>query len=133
MNAKDLTLIVVAKDEQSMRGFDQTHVNAARNCFGHQLLAATAFPTRKLWLATSRPEIFGLCHADALFGPGALDMFAQTAGERKVCGMVGRSADPATMFGSVHKLHLDQPIPISRKGQSQRSILFRCSSAGTPG
>ncbi len=107
MNAKDLTLVVVAKDEQSMRGFDQTHINAAETIlvinYRNQSLAEIAN-----WHLTSCREISGLCHADAVFGAGALDIFAQSAGEGAVCGMVGRSADPATHVWSVHKLHLDQ-------------------------
>jgi hypothetical protein len=91
-----------------MRGFAQTHINAAETIlvinYRNQPLAEIAN-----WHLISCREIFGLCHADALFGPGALDVFAQTAGEGAVCGMVGRSgADPATHVWSVHKLHLDQ-------------------------
>ncbi len=118
MNAKDLTLVVVAKDERSMRGFDQTHINAAETIlvinYNQEPLSSIAnrfLGSSFLVPATSQNRvnpIFGLCHADAVFGAGALDVFAQSAGEGAVCGMVGRSADPATHVWSVHKLHLDQ-------------------------
>ena len=130
MTAKDLTLVVVAKDEQSMRGFDQTHVNAA-----HTVLVINYWqqPLSKLanyWLATS-PNVFGLCHADALFGPGALDIFAETAGEGAVCGMVGRCADPATHVWSVHKANL-QDHPNFKEGPISTldsvSVFFRRDS-----
>ena len=48
MNAKDLTLVVVAKDEQSMRGFDQTHVNAAETILVINYRHSTACANRKL-------------------------------------------------------------------------------------
>ena len=131
MNAKDLTLIVVAKDEQSMRGFDQTHVNAAHTVLVINYWQQPLSQLANYWLATSWPDVFGLCHADALFGPGALDVFAQTAGDRKVCGMVGRSADPATHVWSVHKLHLDQH-PLFKEGPISTldavSVFFRRDS-----
>lgn len=141
MNAKDLTLIVVAKDEQSMRGFDQTHVNAAETIlvinYRNQPLAQianwhlTSYAENGLGSQLGCRKIFGLCHADALFGPGALDVFAQTAGEGAVCGMVGRSADPATHVWSVHKLHLDQH-PLFREGPISTldavSVFFRRDS-----
>ena len=88
MNAKDLTLIVVAKDEQSMRGFDQTHVNAAHTVLVINYWQQPLSQLANYWLATS-PEVFGLCHADTTFGPGALDVLAKTAGDGAVCGIVG--------------------------------------------
>lgn len=41
------------------------------------------------WLATCPHEVFGLCHADAVFGLGALDAFAAEAMRGAVCGIVG--------------------------------------------
>ena len=129
MTAKDLTLVVVAKDEQSMRGFDQTHVNAAETILviNYHIQSLAQIANRHI---TNR-EIFGLCHADALFGPGALDIFAQTAGEGAVCGMVGRCADPATHVWSVHKANL-QDHPNFKEGPISTldsvSVFFRRDS-----
>lgn len=135
MTAKDLTLVVVAKDEGSMRGFDQTHINASEtilviNYFGWSLASIANFHLERMGIKSSLP-IFGLCHADALFGPGALDIFAQTAGEGAVCGMVGRCADPATHVWSVHKANL-QDHPNFKEGPISTldsvSVFFRRDS-----
>ena len=93
MTARDLTLVVVGYDEQNMRRFDLSHVNASEvvlvinyrqlplSDIGNWFLGLRALP------ATG--GIFGMCHADTTFGPGALDVLADTAGKGAVCGIVG--------------------------------------------
>ena len=97
MTAKDLILVVVGYDEQNMRRFDLTHVNAAECVlvinYHQSPLSAIGNSYLMAWslsgdLTRERP-IFGLCHADTTFGPGALDVLAKTAGDGAVCGIVG--------------------------------------------
>ena len=93
-----LTLVVVAADQERAKVFDWTHVNAAEavlvinyenmplSVIGNTYLLGDRTPLG------SRP-IFGLCHADVPFGPGALDALAACAGEGNVCGVVGMNPD----------------------------------------
>lgn len=103
MTARDLTLVVVGLNEANMRLFDLTHCGAAETILvinhqdeplswiGNRWLFDTGAPSFP-YPAGRRP-IFGLCHADTYFGPGALDAFAQCAGEGNVCGVVGMNPD----------------------------------------
>lgn len=45
------------------------------------------------WLDKTDCEVFGLCHTDVTFGPGALDIFYAYAAAGEVCGIVGVDAD----------------------------------------
>jgi hypothetical protein len=94
MSAKNLTLLVVGYDEANMRRFDLTHCGAAEThlVINYQKLAlgtlGNLFLNSAIILGNN---IFGICHADSYFGPGALDKFAEVAGEGAVCGLVGFS------------------------------------------
>jgi hypothetical protein len=91
MTAKNLTLLVVGYDEANMRRFDLTHCGAAETLlvinYRNIGLAALA----NFYLRNISREIFGICHADSYFGPGALDKFCEVAGQGAVCGLVGFS------------------------------------------
>jgi hypothetical protein len=92
MTARDLTLVVVGLDEANMRQFDLTYVNAG-SCvlvINYEKVPLSIIGNGRL--LGSKP-IFGLCHADTYFGPGALDAFAACAGEGNVCGVVGMNPD----------------------------------------
>ncbi len=94
MTAKDLTLVVVAADKKGMRQFDLTYCGAAQtilviNYLNDGLAKIGHYHATE---AITTP-IFGLCHADVVFGPGALDAFTQCAGEGNVCGVVGMNPD----------------------------------------
>ena len=92
MTAKDLTLVVVASSPEDARRFDWTHVNAAETVLviNYSKAALSRIGNAELFQAAG---IFGLCHADVIFGPGALDAFAKCAGAGAVCGVVGMNPD----------------------------------------
>ncbi len=104
MTARDLTLVVVGADEASARAFDKTHCGEARvivvtnhrqqalSVIGNWHLDPSRSATQREISITHHP-IFGLCHADTWFGPGALDAFVACAGEGNVCGVVGMNPD----------------------------------------
>ncbi len=88
----DLTLVVIGKDQAALESFDRSHVDSGdlrliANTAG-RALAAIANEE----MQTSRP-LFGLVHADAVFGRGALEAFVADARAGAVCGIVGRDAD----------------------------------------
>lgn len=102
MTAKDLTLVVVASSPEDARRFDWTHCNAA------ETVLVINYPKAALSQIANRFHgfhdplfrrpfwercIFGLCHADVIFGPGALDALAKCAGAGAVCGVVGMNPD----------------------------------------
>ena len=83
----DLTLVVVAKNEENARRFSASHgclivVNSSRRSLasiGNSLLDK------------SSARVFGLCHADMEFGPGSLQAFYDCAIQGAVCGACGRN------------------------------------------
>ena len=85
----NLTLVYVAKDQAGLDAFDLTHMTGAEvigwtNDAG---LALSRIGNEMLDRCNS--PVFGLCHADAVFGPGALDAFVAEAMRGAVCGIVG--------------------------------------------
>lgn len=94
-----LTLLAIGKDEASLKSFDQANIEDVRLVLvaniKHQPLSMIA----NRYLMYSQ-DVFGLCHANAWFGPGSLEIFTQTAMEGKVCGIVGRS-----LSGEYHWCH----------------------------
>jgi len=108
MNAKDLTLVVVAADPEDARRFDWTHVNAARVLLQINYYALPLSLIGSASLAIAHGQVFGLCHADVTFGPGALDALAECAGGGAVCGVVGmnpdlKEGDPGANPGATRK------------------------------
>jgi hypothetical protein len=93
MTARDLTLVVVGLDEANMRRFDLTHCGAAETILviNYGNVALSEIGNHAL-LCRCLP-IVGLCHADTYFGPGALDAFAECAGQGNVCGVVGMNPE----------------------------------------
>lgn len=94
----DLTLVVVAKNEEDARRFSASHgclivVNSSRRSLasiGNSLLDK------------SSARVFGLCHADMEFGPGSLQAFYDCANSTyplgAVCGACGRNMIFADAF-----------------------------------
>jgi GT2 family glycosyltransferase len=83
-----LTLVVVGKDRGDIELFQQPEGR-------HRLwLVANAGrePLSKVanrHLDECKTEVLGLCHADTVFGPGAIEAFTALALEGSVCGIVG--------------------------------------------
>lgn len=94
MNLSPLTLVYIAKDQAGLDAFDLTHTAGAEvvgyandaelalSRIGNEMLACSG------WMTAGSP-VFGFCHADAVFGPGALDAFVAEAMRGAVCGIVG--------------------------------------------
>src|SRR5579862_2222060 len=93
MTSRDLTLVVVGSDEQNMRRFDLSHCGAAATMLVINYRNFSLSVIGNGELSYSSKPVFGLCHADVFFGPGALDAMAQCAGEGNVCGVVGMNPD----------------------------------------
>ena len=87
-----LTLVAIGKDEASLAEFDRTHVGAAELVLVANTPGEPLSTIANRHLARSR-DVFGLCHVDTWFGPGSLEIFAQTALAGKICGVVGRGLD----------------------------------------
>lgn len=91
---RGLSLLVIASDEQNARRFDFSHVAAAET---HLIINYAQEPLAKIanrFLLDCNARVFGLCHADVYFGPGALDTICQTCiEENAVCGIVGFSME----------------------------------------
>lgn len=90
MALNGLTLIFVAKDQPDLDAFDWSctkgvAVKGIRNARNEPL---SVIANSELDLCET--AVFGLCHADAVFGPGALDAFTAEAMAGAVCGIVGR-------------------------------------------
>jgi hypothetical protein len=87
-----LTLVAIGKNEDSFKVFDRAHIGDCELVFvaniNHEPLATIA----NRYLQNSR-DVFGLCHNNAWFGPGSLEIFTKIAMEGKVCGIVGKSLD----------------------------------------
>lgn len=87
-----LTLLAIGKNEASLKSFDQESIGGTELVLlantKHEPLSTIA----NRHLANSR-EVFGLCHANTIFGLGSLDIFVKTALEGKICGIVGKDID----------------------------------------
>lgn len=100
----DLTLVVVAKNEEDMQEFDEVNLSGISlvrmvNC-GRSSLASIG----NAYLNEFSSAVFGLCHADMEFGPGSLQAFYDCAvcmpgrfrgdfGGGAVCGACGRTTE----------------------------------------
>jgi hypothetical protein len=87
-----LTLLVIGKDETSLKSFDRENVGDAELVLVANNKREPLSTIANGYLPHSR-DVFGLCHANAWFGPGSLEIFTKTAMEWKVCGIVGRGLD----------------------------------------
>lgn len=85
----DLTLVVVAKNAEDMRNFSQEYVSPGEAILvintDHRPLSVIG----NHYLAAARGSVFGMVHADVLFGAGALEILCATAEAGAVCGVVG--------------------------------------------
>jgi hypothetical protein len=89
----ELTLVVVGKDDAALAEFGapgRAFFRMIANDCGESL---AAIANREL--ADTRTAVFGLCHADVVFGYGALDSFVRHVKQGYVCGMVGRDREGA--------------------------------------
>jgi GT2 family glycosyltransferase len=90
----EMTLVVVAKNDEDMRKFNLEHVLGLPN---HGLFLIGNYPGRSLaYIANSimdktESSVFGLAHADMEFGPGSLEAFYDCAIRGAVCGACGRT------------------------------------------
>ena len=90
----DLFLVVVGKDTAAVNAFVMpalssfdTHVYIISNNTGTPL---SKISNECLEFDNFRPSaVFGLCHADVVFGPDALEDFTAEAMRGAVCGIVG--------------------------------------------
>ena len=111
MQQRDLTLIVVAKNVEDAHLFDQTHIGAA------ELIVVVNYsqePLSKIgnyWLEHSRRPIWGMCHADVVFGAGSLDKLCETVATGKVCGVVG--FNPVLQYPQNYVWANKNPGPVS--------------------
>ena len=89
----DLTLVVVAKDRKSMDQFKLDHVNPADLVLVVNSEGKPLSSIGNKYLDNSECAVFGLVHADVVFGPGSLEVLLRTAAAGSVCGVVGRNPD----------------------------------------
>ena len=95
----NLTLLVIAKDQSDLNGFDETHIAPPVRLFryinarGHPL-AAVANCYLDLNLKLNGPHIFGLVHADMTIGPGSIEAYSDAAESCAIVGACGRALDP---------------------------------------
>ena len=87
-----ITLVVIGKDEASLELFYREHATDSELILIANTKGESLAKIANRYLPSSR-EVFGLCHADAWFGPGSLEVFTQTALEGKICGIVGASIE----------------------------------------
>jgi hypothetical protein len=85
----DLTLVVVGKDNAAVLAFDQHHWGGAAVRLVPNIDGDPLSEIANWHLELSTRPVFGLCHADAVFGPGALEAFTAEAMRGAVCGIVG--------------------------------------------
>ena len=86
----DLFLVVVGKDNADVLAFDQRSMAGNVDVRFKANLAGEPLSKIANWyLDLSVAPVFGLCHADACFGPGALEAFTAEAMRGAVCGIVG--------------------------------------------
>ena len=86
----DLTLVVVGKDMEAIRRFDASHVEGVSLALLANTLGEPLSKIANNWLDNCDTPVFGLCHADVIFGAGALQEFAAAAMLGQLCGIVGR-------------------------------------------
>jgi hypothetical protein len=87
-----LTLLAIGKSETSLGRFDLANIGDAELVLIANTKNEPLSTIANRHLSQSR-DVFGLCHANAWFGPGSLEIFIKTAMEGKVCGIVGRAID----------------------------------------
>lgn len=133
----DLTLVVIAKNDEDMRRFRQAHwylleYEAVVNRRGRSLASIA-----NEHLDASNQSVFGLCHADMVFCPGSLEAFYECAKTGAVCGACGRSfshRDPdvgpgdssyvwSKDWGRPTARQLAAGYPLNPKGPAQVSTL----------
>jgi GT2 family glycosyltransferase len=85
----NLTLVYVAKDQVGLDAFDLTHMTGAEVIGWANDAGLALSRIGNEMLDRCKSLVFGLCHADAVFGPGALDAFVAEAMRGAVCGIVG--------------------------------------------
>ncbi len=88
----DMTLVVVAKDGADMAAFHREYTHNVRELISivnHDNHSIAFIANR--YLAACMSAVFGVCHADANFGPGALRALFACASSGAVCGIVGQT------------------------------------------
>ena len=119
----NLTLLVIAKDQTDLNGFDETNVTYRRPTGTVSLALQRAETPGITWATLSSsvrlfryinasgyplstvanhyvdlkwtgPHIFGLVHADMTFGPGSIEAFSDAAESCAIVGACGRALDP---------------------------------------
>jgi cephalosporin hydroxylase len=76
-------------------------------------------------LASTRCDVFGMCHADCVFEQGSLKAFAAAAAKVAVTGLVGRSLDGAYVWSKDRSE--GPPAPVSTLNSC--SVFFRKDSS----
>jgi hypothetical protein len=90
MNLSPLTLVYIAKDQAGLDAFDLTHTAGAEFIgYANDAELALSHIGNEMLAYSGNSPVFGFCHADAVFGPGALDAFVAEAMRGAVCGIVG--------------------------------------------
>lgn len=89
----DLTLVVVAKDVESMREFGLAHIDAAETILFINAEGKSLSAIGNEYLDKSRRAVFALVHYDVVFNAGSLEIFYCEAMQGKVCGVVGSNPD----------------------------------------
>jgi hypothetical protein len=91
MPLKDLTLVVVAKNAEDMRRFPQEYVSPGEAILVINIDQVPLSVIGNHYLDVARGSIFGMVHADVLFGEDALETLCKTAEGGAVCGVVGNN------------------------------------------
>jgi len=86
-----LTLVVVAADHASLKGFDCSFLEPTHKTVLIANTAKWSLAEIGNWYLNRETGVVGLCHADCTFNDGALAAFLMEAEQGKVCGIVGRS------------------------------------------
>ena len=88
----DLTLVAVGKDREAVAAFSvPSHPGVLVTVNNQKGSPLSIIGNYHLEHCTT--AVFGLCHADAVFGPGALEAFTAEALRGSVCGSVGVDLD----------------------------------------
>ncbi len=87
----DLTLVVIAKNNEDMGAFKDTNPNLAGYDGVVNRRRRSLASIANGHLDTSNQAVFGLCHADMVFKDGSLQAFYDCAMTGAVCGACGRS------------------------------------------
>ena len=94
-----LTLVAIGKNEKSLKRFDEENIEDTVLVLIANAKREPLSTIANRYLPYSK-DVFGLCHANAWFGPGSLEIFVKIAMEGKVCGIVGKS-----LTGEYHWCH----------------------------